>query len=188
MTKATHSGTCQVCGSLQKLPHGKLSKHGYTKKWGFFSGTCPGAEYLPFELSKDRIELAIVNVKNQVVALEEEITTLSTSSIEDVAPFRAYGDRGIVTGYFETTCRVYLNASGVIMLAINHGSTKEDRIEPAFRYSLHGDVPQIVFQLRSQKISRIKETIRQRNTYIQWQESRISNWAPHTENLKEVVK
>lgn len=41
--KATHSGECQCCGRKQKLPKGRLSNHGYTVEWGFFSGTCFGA-------------------------------------------------------------------------------------------------------------------------------------------------
>ena len=57
--KATHQGTCQVCGRTQKLPNGYLSLHGYTTRWGFFAGTCHGAQALPFELSKDLIEDAI---------------------------------------------------------------------------------------------------------------------------------
>ncbi len=58
--KATHSGTCQVCGRTQKLPSGNLSLHGYTTRWGFFNGTCHGAKAQPFELSKDLIEEAIL--------------------------------------------------------------------------------------------------------------------------------
>lgn len=61
MAKATHMGTCQVCGRLQKLPGGVLSKHGYTKQWGWFNGTCWGAGHKPFEQSKDVIERAIKN-------------------------------------------------------------------------------------------------------------------------------
>lgn len=67
-TPATHYGECQICGHQQKLPRGVLSKHGYTKQWGFFSGTCPGAGHLPFEQSMalipPRIEAAKKGAKN----------------------------------------------------------------------------------------------------------------------------
>jgi hypothetical protein len=63
--KATHSGTCQACGCGQKLPYGQLSKHGYTTKWGFFSGICAGAGHLPYELSCDFIQTMIQNVTAQ---------------------------------------------------------------------------------------------------------------------------
>lgn len=72
MAKATHSGTCQICGCHQKLPSGKLSKHGYTKQWGFFEGVCSGAGHLPFEQSTDLIEGIIKSVRASMWALEGE--------------------------------------------------------------------------------------------------------------------
>jgi len=53
---ATHDGHCQVCGSRQRLPQGKLAKHGYTHAVGFFSGTCYGSEALPFEQDKSLVD------------------------------------------------------------------------------------------------------------------------------------
>lgn len=53
--KATHSGHCQACGHLQKLPKDVLAKHGYKIKHGFFSGICIGAGELPFEESCDLV-------------------------------------------------------------------------------------------------------------------------------------
>jgi len=49
MKKATHTGTCQVCGREQALPGGMLAKHGYTVDDGYFRGTCPGSTYAPLE-------------------------------------------------------------------------------------------------------------------------------------------
>ncbi|MCH9712701.1 MAG: hypothetical protein K0U20_08775 [Proteobacteria bacterium] len=66
MSKATHIGTCQCCGNAQKLPNGKLSKHGYTVDYGFFNGTCSGAGQLPFEQSKDIIESLINTTQKKV--------------------------------------------------------------------------------------------------------------------------
>ena len=47
--KATHTGTCQVCGHEQALPGGELSKHGYDVTFHYFRGVCPGASHLPLE-------------------------------------------------------------------------------------------------------------------------------------------
>ena len=55
-TKATHYGTCQLCGSLQKLPSGVLAIHGYQIAWNQFNGICHGTGHLPFEQSKDAAE------------------------------------------------------------------------------------------------------------------------------------
>lgn len=63
MTKATHYGTCQSCGSFQKLPGGALALHGYTKEWGFFNGTCSGSRHLPFEKSRDYAKECIVKAR-----------------------------------------------------------------------------------------------------------------------------
>ena len=51
MEKATHFGTCQWCGAQQKLPAGKMAKHGYTVRNGWFQGVCPGSGTAPFEQS-----------------------------------------------------------------------------------------------------------------------------------------
>lgn len=53
MMKATHQGSCQLCGRLQRLPNGKLAKHGYTVEFNFFNGVCPGSHNLPYEQSCD---------------------------------------------------------------------------------------------------------------------------------------
>jgi hypothetical protein len=54
--KATHYGTCQLCGSLQKLPNGVLANHGYQVTWHEFVGICHGSHHAPFELSKELAE------------------------------------------------------------------------------------------------------------------------------------
>jgi hypothetical protein len=59
--KATHYGTCQLCGSLQKLPDGVLATHGYQIHWNQFHGTCRGTGHLPFEQSKDLAEQQILD-------------------------------------------------------------------------------------------------------------------------------
>lgn len=76
---ATHMGTCQLCGHFQKLPGGKLSLHGYTKQWGFFSGTCPGSRHNPFETHTDRIEQAIAEHLASAQALRASADALEAS-------------------------------------------------------------------------------------------------------------
>lgn len=73
---ATHAGHCQVCGSLQLLPAGRLSKHGYTVALGFFSGTCYGSNELPFEKDKSLVERSIADAGAQRVRIEAEIVEL----------------------------------------------------------------------------------------------------------------
>ena len=62
--KATQIGTCQICGSVQKLPNGRLAKHGYTVEYGWgFNGVCNGSGRLPFEISKEYAESALASSK-----------------------------------------------------------------------------------------------------------------------------
>lgn len=56
---ATHKGTCQACGRLQKLPKGRLSNHGYTVDWGFFQGVCSGAKALPLEEDRSVLDATV---------------------------------------------------------------------------------------------------------------------------------
>lgn len=74
--KATHDGHCQVCGSRQRLPQGTLAKHGYTTRWGFFTGTCYGSEQLPFEQDKSLVERAIADAEAQKANIERQATEL----------------------------------------------------------------------------------------------------------------
>jgi hypothetical protein len=65
--KATHIGTCQLCGCTQMLPNGRLAKHGYTVEYGWgFSGTCIGSGELPFEVSKDFIVKVVADTQKQI--------------------------------------------------------------------------------------------------------------------------
>lgn len=88
--KATHSGHCQACGSLQKLPSGKLSLHGYHVPYGFFSGICVGAKELPFEKSCGLVETFIASAKSQLANLvktQAELRQPATSTTCWVNPY-----------------------------------------------------------------------------------------------------
>jgi len=100
--KATNKGTCQCCGSVQKLPSGVLSNHGYTVEFGWFNGTCQGAKHLPFEQSKELVEGFIGQAKSRLVAIVEEIESTRLSTASDLVWYQGYrpatwGRKG---GYF----------------------------------------------------------------------------------------
>jgi hypothetical protein len=67
--KATHLGTCQLCGSFQKLPNGVLADHGYNINWGSFVGVCSGSRRAPFEQDKSYAEAQVVRAKQILVDL-----------------------------------------------------------------------------------------------------------------------
>jgi muconolactone delta-isomerase len=67
--KATHIGTCQLCGCTQMLPNGRLAKHGYTVEYGWgFSGTCSGSGQLPFETSKDFVTKMVLDMEKSIAS------------------------------------------------------------------------------------------------------------------------
>jgi hypothetical protein len=174
--KATHSGTCQVCGRLQKLPGNHLSLHGYTKQWGFFSGTCPGAHYKPFEQAYDRIEHAITRTKIQIENLQAEVTRLQGPIESNEAPYRRYD--AYLGGYSESTVIVSL-VNGMIKLTEKSASTdKPGKTHWGNQYGLFSTVEHAIRKLRDGRITRIARDIQQREEYVQWQEKRVREWKP----------
>lgn len=77
--KSTHRGHCQLCGSLQKLPKGMLSLHGYTVAHGFFSGVCNGARALPFEQSMELIAHHVELAKDAIKRIKQTQHELRTT-------------------------------------------------------------------------------------------------------------
>lgn len=69
-TKATAKGTCQLCGSIQKLPAGLVAKHGYSIRGGAQYGSCEGSGQLPLELSCALIPAAIEEAQAQLAKYE----------------------------------------------------------------------------------------------------------------------
>lgn len=66
--KHTHTGHCQLCDNSQAIgvASNRIAKHGYTKRWGFFSGTCPGSDHQPYELSADLLPERIAMCKSEI--------------------------------------------------------------------------------------------------------------------------
>jgi hypothetical protein len=88
--KATHQGTCQSCGRLQKLPRGRLSKHGYTVDWGFFNGVCGGAGYKPLEEERKHLDSTVLALRKHAEMLESTEPELIRCEVADTYDRRAY--------------------------------------------------------------------------------------------------
>lgn len=73
MTKATHNGTCQLCGRLQAVKaNGRIAKHGYQVKWNQFLSTCEGSDAMPLEKSKVLVGEHIEYLQGRSAALDAE--------------------------------------------------------------------------------------------------------------------
>ncbi len=74
-TNQPEKSTCQVCGRPIKSNTGVIAHHGYKRPgYGWQTSSCPGALYLPYEVSCDRLREVIGQVKN-FVARQESILT-----------------------------------------------------------------------------------------------------------------
>lgn len=181
MSKATHKGSCQVCGREQKLPSGRLSLHGYTTKWGFFSGTCPGSGFSPFEESKDLIEGAIAYAKNKAAILQAQVDELLKPAQSPHATCYVY--RGTsecrgrekpgyewVTGPIEKReprygfTFVVIAEDGREYYVASEGQRNSELLAATYNNRRYA-------KALTAQISQLEE-------YISWQESRIQNWAP----------
>ena len=176
-SKSTHSGHCQICGSLQKLPSGVLSKHGYTKQFGFFNGTCTGSDWSPFELSCGRVAMVISQVEGQVTKLTQDIDKLKIDLVLlSAVPFLQYRPRH-QGGPVEVIASVYQDVNGQNVININ------GTITSAIRHSLYGTPRQIAEKLVDKRIGRLRDQINQRQQYIDWQRGRVENWVAAPEKL-----
>jgi hypothetical protein len=71
--KATHIGSCQACGRVQKLPGDVLSKHGYHVQWRIFVGECPGCGHRSYEQNCSLIQKFIDGMKEWLTGIEASI-------------------------------------------------------------------------------------------------------------------
>lgn len=78
--KATHDGTCQVCGRRQAARFGaRMAKHGYkVADAGWFVGTCSGSDRAPLELETDLLD-------DTVTMLTRLAETAEATRPEDIA-------------------------------------------------------------------------------------------------------
>lgn len=183
--KATHTGHCQICGRLQKLPGGHLSLHGYTVAWGGFNGTCSGARGLPFEQSIDLIQNAIADAEGEATSLHEQATALES----DYNPSHVwlhvwYQDgkggsyRGEKSGYvwqrFDVTEEAVadLEKGWVYLPRTRRGTPVMQRWN---RLTFGGSAYHVANVQRAEALRRMADEARE---YAEWQRRRIEDWQP----------
>jgi hypothetical protein len=194
--KATHTGTCQVCGRRQMLPGDVLAKHGYTKQWHYFVGTCPGSGWKPFELSINRIQNAITSAQGTVASLQIQIreTRLTNADLWDHVYHKATWEHR--QSYYTWEKRV---AKDVVENYHNGGYHSAAFGEPGNRRSVAYGANEfsgcktfiaarnaLVHQVNEPYAMHLEAQVKQLESYIAWQKDRIKGWVPHPENLTPV--
>lgn len=78
---ATHKGTCQVCGKVQRLPNGRLAEHGYTV-FGCYNHVCPGSGQLPLEQDRTILDSVIEKLSRYADQQDKKAEQLKTGALE----------------------------------------------------------------------------------------------------------
>lgn len=171
MKAATHKGTCQACGRIQKLPNGVVAAHGYTTRWGFFSGTCPGSGEKPFEISADYIERTIVRAQDSIARLEDAAASVRAETGESGAAWYYIYNSLIGAKSWE---RVVVVEGGQINV-VQEGKTKTHKV-----FGLSGDIAADARTLNERRAKAYETDTTRYREYIHWQNERIANWKPGT--------
>lgn len=187
---ATHSGHCQCCGRLQKLPGGVLSQHGYKVTHGYFSGVCRGARYKAFEEACDQVQRYIEEAKVYRAALVEIRDRLLMPATENLAWVHNYEQVG---GYGRNSY-VWRQVELLYTEKESHGCKwldisfmapgTRDNGRVTMRYLAPHDtrgaktILEAVTVLNEKRANAYTREIGQLDSYIAWQQARVDGWKP----------
>lgn len=170
MIKATHLGTCQCCGSRQKLPGGVLAQHGYKVVWGQFDGVCLGSQYLPYEQSCGVMQDFAALAKERrvkMVAFQAELLKPATQP-------RAWVDEFVSARKPRRWIEVNLISENGYVYYIDTGGKKK-RVLFNWRYI---DLLDWATRLNAEYAKAIQQNINEIDKYIAWLDKRIAEWEP----------
>lgn len=183
-TLATHSGTCQACGRLQKLPGGVLSKHGYTVESGFFSGVCRGSGYLPFEVSYDQVAryTAEAQAERNYLASVQAAHRASVENVVQVHVFVKSTRKGSVYTWHTTEVKAE-DKGKYTSFTVNVPDWRTgktiDRGVRDFGVDYHADtIEKVIAALHEIRAASYDWPIATLDRYIAWQTARIATWKP----------
>lgn len=199
MRRATHVGECQVCGRVQKLPNMLLSKHGYTKRWGWFMGTCPGAEHVPLEVGKELIEGAIASAlatAKMIRAQIRELRAITDGSKVWYSRYYSWNDKNAPLDMHRRGGSVYERGhliSETIPYADGTGSYQRvywiaDRDGTKHDLSHSTSINEQSTRQNGYYIDfKLEPHLKQLLQYVEWQRERIANWTPKKLTPVDVV-
>lgn len=183
MTTATHSGHCQACGRLQKMPAGLMSLHGYKVTHGFFSGTCAGSRALPFEQSCALIEKFIASAQSHLASIEAFQQALRQPATEPKAwtanyEGASYGrntHRWIEVDIIVTARDKYQDYTYVANGT--NGKTNVTHKMTDYAYGRDG-VLAFATKCNGAYATYLEKEARSLRAYIAWQTERVATWQP----------
>lgn len=194
MNKSTHKGTCQVCGSVQRLHNGSntIYNHGFTRSGGFgywTSAPCWGSNHQPLEISCDIVEdtmarayEVIQKIKVRVTAQEEETADIKWYVLAENELGNIRKNVGKVTDH---NYRVRTPRNGIELYEFNYEVTPYNGIEPKW-YSLQNNSygkntkfrteAECLQYFRDFEINKLNAEIAEMYAYAEAQNEVLNNW------------
>lgn len=178
MTKATHKGTCQCCGAIQKITRGKLARHGYTLTFGWQAGTCRGSGRLPFEQSIDLVEDYIKTAEDSAVAYENTACDIEENRGGKLwLQLGSYVGRKWVQSWysveFETEVREYDDA-----VVISRYTNPVTGRSAYYNYSGPREMHEALAHWAAARANAFRRDAARQRQYADWQRDRIRDWKP----------
>lgn len=78
MKASNIKGHCQACGRIQVVLYADhmMASHGYTVRSGYFSGVCIGHNYLPLEVSRERLDWVVLDLERHAKMHDQHVDEL----------------------------------------------------------------------------------------------------------------
>jgi hypothetical protein len=182
--QATHKGECQICGRTQKVPGGRMAKHGYTVSWGFFAGICQGSDALPFEQDCSLVAEAIRGAKAHRDYLVQRITELKA----DTSPAKAHAQyyvphHGYSSTWVDTNTIVAAEPggrhSGQWVAPVTDDKRGAYEASLGYKARTYGSATAVEAAYKAN--TRLAEDMERKDLasatqYIDWQTSRLAGW------------
>jgi len=200
MTKHTHKGTCQICGSRQAVNNntGMIAKHGYTTRWGFFSGTCRGSDNLPLQVSCDMVQASAddafrvgTQLTNKAVELDNQTGTEGFYNVYIPATWSCRKSKRVwirVTfvevenQHGRTEVRMVPNSEDVIRFKLeDNRECNEMETDSIHRFGFYGvrqTCEQYAKETRTKRAVAYCNEAKQYFEYYSHQNEVVKNWAP----------
>jgi hypothetical protein len=169
------------------LPAGVLAKHGYTTKWGFFSGVCQGSGSKPFEQATNLIEASMREQREESARLLADASVYESGTNSDEMMVNVYigasFNRRQESGYrwkkatltvvesHRVDDRIYHSINATYEISGSNGKVETKQVVRATR-----DVDAELQALRVEYAKELRRQAAQRSQYADWQEARIANW------------
>lgn len=178
------------------LPRGVLAKHGYTTKWGFFSGVCQGSEHRPYETHTDLIERFIEWAEEKRADLESFRATLLERPAEGTTeawvnvylPPTFHNKNGYTWRKVPLTLTIHqwLGGDGYTV-NIEYPDQDPQRAGRTHRidfysqcrnadYTASTNLLDYIQNLNAKYAATVAKEISQVEDYIRWQQRRLADW------------